>query len=87
MDEKLTKVRSEEVRVKFLPDMKKRVDRIAAMHGTPAATWCHHVIAQAVVACRDAWSAVGAGCGLRTRSCPRSLASGSLAAVIPRGSH
>lgn len=50
MDEKLTKVRSEEVRVKFLPDMKKRVDRIAAMHGTPAATWCHHVIAQAVVA-------------------------------------
>lgn len=50
MDEKLTKVRSEEVRVKFLPDMKKRVERIAAMHGTPAATWCHHVIAQAVVA-------------------------------------
>lgn len=49
MEEKLTKIRSEEVRVKFQPDMKKRVDRIAAMHGTPTATWCHQVIAKAVV--------------------------------------
>lgn len=46
----VVRVRSEEVRVKFHPDMKRRVDRIAAMHGTPTATWCHHVIAQAVVA-------------------------------------
>lgn len=49
MSEKIT-LRSEEVRVKFHPDMKKRVDRIATMHGTPTATWCHMVIAQAVVA-------------------------------------
>lgn len=49
MDEKI-KIRSEEVRVKFHPDMKKRVDRISAMHGTPTSTWCHMVIAQAVVA-------------------------------------
>lgn len=46
----VVKLRSEEVRVKFHPDMKKRVDRIAALHGTPTATWCHHVIAEAVVA-------------------------------------
>lgn len=44
------KLRSEEVRVKMHPDMRKRIDRIASMHGTPTATWCHHVIAQAVVA-------------------------------------
>lgn len=50
MEEKAPKLRSEEIRVKFSPDMKKRVDRIAALHGTPSATWCHHVIAQAVVA-------------------------------------
>lgn len=50
MEEKIARVRSEEIRVKFQPDMKKRVDRIAALHGTPAATWCHHAIAQAVVA-------------------------------------
>lgn len=46
----VVKLRSEEVRVKFHPDMKKRLDRIAALHGTPTATWCHHVISEAVVA-------------------------------------
>jgi len=55
MDEKLTRVRSEEVRVKFIPDMKKRVDRIAEMHGMPAATWCHNAIAQAVIAFERQW--------------------------------
>lgn len=44
------KLRSEEVRLKMHPDMKRRVDRIASMHGTPTATWCHQVIASAVVA-------------------------------------
>jgi len=47
--EEIRQVRSEEVRVKFLPDMKKRVDRIAKLHGTPTATWCHQVVAAAVV--------------------------------------
>lgn len=47
--EEVRQVRSEEVRVKFLPDMKKRVDRIAKLHGTPTATWCHQVVAAAVV--------------------------------------
>lgn len=47
--EEIRQIRSEEVRVKFLPDMKKRVDRIAKLHGTPTATWCHQVVAAAVV--------------------------------------
>ena len=47
--EEVRQIRSEEVRVKFLPDMKKRVDRIAKLHGTPTATWCHQVVAGAVV--------------------------------------
>lgn len=50
MSDNPVKLRSEEVRLKLHPDMKRRVDRIAEMHGTPTATWCHTIVTQAVVA-------------------------------------
>lgn len=49
MSEQLKKVRTEELRVKVTPEMKKRIDRIADMHGMPAVTWANHIIAKAVV--------------------------------------
>lgn len=49
MDDQLKKVRTEELRVKVTPDMKKRIDRIAEMHGMPSVTWANFVIAKAVV--------------------------------------
>lgn len=49
MEESAKQNRTEEVRIKLQPDMKKRVERIAAMHGQPASTWVHSVMAKAVV--------------------------------------
>jgi len=49
MSESLKKVRTEELRVKVTPEMKKRIDRIADLHGMPAVTWANHIIAKAVV--------------------------------------
>lgn len=49
MSEQLRQVRTEELRVKVTPEMKKRIDRIAELHGMPAVTWANHVVASAVV--------------------------------------
>jgi len=49
MEEQIKKVRTEELRVKVTPEMKRRVDRIAEMHGMPSVTWANHVISKAVV--------------------------------------
>lgn len=49
MSEQLKKVRTEELRVKVTPEMKKRIDRIADMYGMPAVTWANHTLANAVV--------------------------------------
>jgi predicted transcriptional regulator len=49
MSETIKKGRSEELRVKVTPEMKKRIDRIAELHGMPAVTWANHVVAAAVV--------------------------------------
>lgn len=45
----IKKMRTEEVRVKCTPEMKKRIDRIAELHGMPPSTWAAMAVATAVV--------------------------------------